>query len=112
MTFHPRTAGPDNGEVFARLAALDAAVEALRVEVRAALHVQDDPLAAIVEAAGDPRTYDAPDSRRVGVFVRLLPELRRAVAAVKERWGLRSDAGAWEYVVRLGIAAARLDAVP
>ena len=97
--------GPDNRGVSARLDSLDAAVALLREEFRATIHVPEDPLAAIAEAAGDPRTYDAPDSRRVGVFVRLLPELRRAVADVKARRGLRSDAGAWEYVVRLGIAA-------
>lgn len=92
--------------VLARLDALDAAVGALRSEVRAALRVGADPLAAVAAAAGDLRTYDAPDSRRAGVFVRVLPELRRAVDRVKERRGLRSDAGAWEYVVRLGIGAA------
>ena len=97
----------DRPDVLARLDALGAAVEGLRAEVRAALPAEGDPLAAVREAAGDPRTYDAPDSRRVGVFVRLLPELRRAVGAMKESRGLRSDAGAWEYVVRLGIAVDR-----
>ena len=59
------------------------------------------------DAAGDPRTYDAPDPSRVNVCARVLPDTYARVHRAKDDLGLRSVAGTWEYLLRLGLAAAR-----
>ena len=60
----------------------------------------------LAEAVGDPLTYDAACSHRVDVCVRVDPALYRRLQAMKARLGLRTTAGAWEYVLRAGLATA------
>ena len=56
-------------------------------------------------AAGNPHTYDAPDPGRRAVCVRILPTTYRQIQKAQRRMSLRTTAGAWEYVLRLGLAA-------
>ncbi len=58
----------------------------------------------LVEAVGNPLTYDAAAANRKDVCVRVEPTLYRRLQAMKERHGLRTTAGAWEYVLRAGLA--------
>lgn len=58
------------------------------------------------DALGNPNTYDAPDPLRVNVHVRVVPALHARVQRVQARLGVRTAAGAWESVLRLGLAAA------
>lgn len=60
----------------------------------------------LATAAGDPRTYDAPDGERTGVCVRVLPATYTQLQQTQKRMGLRTTAGAWEFLLRLGLAAA------
>ena len=46
--------------------------------------------------------------RRTTIWVG--PEDRRAVRAIRERWGLDSDSAAWRFAVRV-LAQARLEVV-
>lgn len=59
----------------------------------------------LIESAGDPRTYDAPDPARKPSGLRLHPAITKAIAIVQTRRGLRSRVGATEYLLRLGLAA-------
>jgi len=54
--------------------------------------------------AGDPRTYDVPDSSRIGVQARIYPRTYTRLKGVQKRLGLRTVAGAWEYTLRQGLA--------
>jgi hypothetical protein len=58
------------------------------------------------EAIGNPLTYDAAAPHRKDVCARVDPALYRRLQAMKERLGLRTTAGAWEYVLRVGLAVA------
>lgn len=60
----------------------------------------------LVQAVGNPLTYDAATAHRKDVCARVDPALYGRLQAVKERFGLRTTAGAWEYVLRAGLAAA------
>lgn len=60
----------------------------------------------LVEAVGNPLTYDAAASHRKDVCARVDPALYRRLQGMKERLGLRTTAGAWEYVLRAGLAVA------
>jgi hypothetical protein len=60
----------------------------------------------LVEAIGNPLSYDAASAHRKDVCVRVDPALYRRLQAMKERLGLRTTAGAWEYVLRAGLAVA------
>ena len=60
----------------------------------------------LTEAIGNPLTYDAAAGNRKDVCVRVDPALYRRLQAMKERLGLRTTAGAWEYVLRAGLAVA------
>ena len=60
----------------------------------------------LIDAVGNPLTYDAAAANRKDVCVRVDPALYRRLQAMKERLGLRTTAGAWEYVLRAGLAAA------
>ena len=60
----------------------------------------------LIEAIGNPLTYDAAAGNRKDVCVRVDPALYRRLQGMKERLGLRTTAGAWEYVLRVGLAAA------
>ncbi len=59
----------------------------------------------LIDAIGNPLTYDAAAANRKDVCVRVEPALYRRLQAIKERLGLRTTAGAWEYVLRAGLAA-------
>ncbi len=61
----------------------------------------------LTEAIGNPLTYDAAAPHRMDVCARVDPALYRRLQAMKERLGLRTTAGAWEYVLRAGLAVAR-----
>lgn len=58
----------------------------------------------LIEAIGNPLTYDAAAGNRKDVCARVDPALYRRLQAMKERLGLRTTAGAWEYVLRAGLA--------
>ena len=60
----------------------------------------------LTEAIGNPLSYDAASSHRVDVCARVDPTLYRRLQAMKESLGLRTTAGAWEYVLRAGLATA------
>ena len=60
----------------------------------------------LLEAAGNPLTYDAREGRRTNVCARILPSTYTRLKQTKARLGLRSIAGTWEYILRLGLAAA------
>ncbi len=60
----------------------------------------------LVEAVGNPLSYDAAAPSRKDVCARVDPALYRRLQAMKERLGLRTTAGAWEYVLRAGLAVA------
>lgn len=58
----------------------------------------------LTEAIGNPLSYDAAAPHRKDVCARVDPALYRRLQAMKERLGLRTTAGAWEYVLRAGLA--------
>ena len=60
----------------------------------------------LLEAAGNPLTYDAREGRRTNVCARILPSTYTRLKQTKARLGLRSIAGTWEFILRLGLAAA------
>ena len=70
----------------------------------------DDVPAWLIDAIGNPLTYDAAAANRKDVCVRVDPALYRRLQGMKERLGLRTTAGAWawawEYVLRAGLTAA------
>jgi hypothetical protein len=94
-------------EVARRLEALDRGVASLLV---ALTRLRTAPVAEdttwLSEAAGAPRTYDAPDPTRTNVCARVHPALYRRLGQLQSRLGLRSTAGAWEFILRIGLAAA------
>lgn len=92
--------------ILPRLDALDQTVARLFSLVsRGAVGGPDIP-SWLATAAGDPRTYDAPDGERTGVCVRVLPATYAQLQQTQRRMGLRTTAGAWEFLLRLGLAAA------
>jgi hypothetical protein len=60
----------------------------------------------LVDAIGNPLTYDAAAANRKDVCARVDPALYRRLQLMKERLRLRTTAGAWEYVLRAGLAVA------
>lgn len=60
----------------------------------------------LVDAIGNPLSYDAAAPHRKDVCARVDPALYRRLQAMKERLGLRTTAGAWEFVLRAGLAVA------
>lgn len=58
----------------------------------------------LIQAVGNPLTYDAAAASRMDVCARVDPALYRRLQAMKDRLGLRTTAGAWEYVLRAGLA--------
>ncbi len=60
----------------------------------------------LAEAIGNPLSYDAAAPHRKDVCARVDPALYQRLQAMKERLGLRTTAGAWEYVLRAGLAVA------
>lgn len=92
-------------QILPRFDALDRAVEKLTATMsRGPLGGGDVP-GWLSTAAGNPHTYDAPDAQRTGVCVRVLPTTYAQLQQIQRRMGLRTTAGAWEFLLRLGFAA-------
>ena len=106
----PAAAAPvDLGEITAQLDAMGRTLRALS-EGMARLRAERPASAEGVptwlqRAAGDPLTYDAPDPARITVCVRVLPASYARLQQIQARLGLRTAAGAWEYLLRFGFAA-------
>lgn len=60
----------------------------------------------LMAAVGDPQSYDAPDSSRMGVGWRVHPAMNARIKQIQAGLGLRTLAGTLEYVLRIGIAVA------
>ena len=105
----PTPAPIDLGEITAQLDAMGRTLQALS-EGMARLRAERPASAEGVptwlrQAAGNPLTYDAPDPGRITVCVRVLPTSYARLQQVQSRLGLRTAAGAWEVLLRLGLAA-------
>ena len=106
----PTPAPIDLGEITAQLDAMGRTLQALS-EGMARLRAERPASAEGVptwlqRVAGDPLTYDAPDPARITVCVRVLPTSYARLQQIQARLGLRTAAGAWEYLLRLGLATA------
>lgn len=100
----------DLGEITAQLDTMGRTLRSLsegmaRLRTERPASVEDVPI-WLQRAGGDPLTYDAPDPSRMTVCVRVLPASYARLQQVQGRLGLRTAAGAWEYLLRLGVAAA------
>lgn len=93
-------------EILPRLDALDRAVESLAATMSRRPRGGGDVSGWLEAAAGNPRTYDSPDAQRTGVCVRVLPTTYAQLQQLQRKMGLRTTAGAWEFLLRLGFAAA------
>lgn len=104
----PREASPDitAQAILPRLDALDQAVEKLTATMSRRPLGGGDASGWIATAAGNPHTYDSPDAQRTGVCVRVLPTTYAQLQQIQRKLGLRTTAGAWEFLLRLGFAAA------
>lgn len=120
-SFEPEERGPqrdtagdlgreDLGDILAQLETIGQTVATL---VQAVARVDRRPAAPadgfpgwLQAAAGNPHTYDAPDPDRTTVCVRVLPTTYARLQQAQARLGLRTTAGAWECLLRLGLAAA------
>ena len=87
-----------------RLAALERTVTSLLQAAHPRRPGDGDLPEWLLEAAGNPLTYDAREGRRRNVCARILPSTYAQLKQAKTRLGLRSIAGAWEYMLRLGLA--------
>jgi hypothetical protein len=107
----PVSAAPamDSPEILHRLDALHQQLATVVASV-AALRLDRSPAtefpAWLQAAVGNPQTYDAPDAARESVCVRVLPVIYTRLRQVQSRLGLRTTAGTWECLLRLGLAAA------
>lgn len=104
----PRTVTrePSMTQILPRLDALDRAIEQLSALMARRSVGRDEMTDWPQGAAGDPHSYDGPDSARKGVCVRILPTTYAQLQATKHRMGLRTVAATWEFLLRLGFAAA------
>lgn len=59
----------------------------------------------LLAAAHDRTTCDLPNPARRPSGVRVLPGLQATIERVQKRRGIRSRVGAWEWLLRLGLAA-------
>lgn len=98
-------------EILPRLDALDHAVAKLTAMLSRRPIGGGGASAWLASAAGDPHTYDAPDAERKGVCVRVLPGTYAQLQQLQRKMGLRTIAGAWEFLLRLGFAAVERGAV-
>lgn len=108
----PSTPEPAAEGILPRLDALDRTVARLFSLVSRRAAGGADVPGWLTTAAGDPHTYDAPDSDRKGVCVRVLPTTYAQLQQTQRRMGLRTTAGAWEFLLRLGLAAAERLSAP
>ena len=95
----------DLGQLTASVAQLTASVAQLREERTYTASPQTFP-SWLQKSAGQPRTYDGPDRARKTYCVRALPNLFSRIKQTQARLKLRTEAGAWELILRLGITAA------
>ena len=102
-TMAPAPPGPHENQTL-RLAALERTVTSLLQAAHPRQPGNEDLPAWLLEAAGNPLTYDAREGRRTNVCARILPSTYARLKQAKTRLGLRSIAGAWEYMLRLGLA--------
>ena len=104
----PRESSPDvsTEEILPRLDALDHAVEKLTLAVSRRPVGSDDLPGWLEGAAGDPQAYSGPDGGRTGVCVRVLPTTYAQLQRIQRRMRLKTIAAAWEFLLRLGLAAA------
>ncbi len=104
----PRAPFPDlsMSEILPRLDALDYAVERLTSAISRRPIGREGFPGWLEGVAGDPHSYDGPDSGRKGVCVRILPTTYAQLQATQRRMGLRTVAAAWEFLLRMGLAAA------
>jgi hypothetical protein len=104
----PRTPSSDLSmtDILPRLDALDHAIERLTTTIFRRPSGREGFPGWLEGVAGDPHSYDGPDSARKGVCVRILPSTYAQLQAIQRRMGLRTVAAAWEYLLRLGFAAA------
>lgn len=93
-------------EILPRLDALGHTLEELTAAVSRRPVGSDGVPSWLEGAAGDPHTYDGPDAGRTGVCVRILPTTYAQLQQTQHRMGLRTVAAAWEFLLRLGLAAA------
>ena len=99
----PAPSGLSNDQTL-RLAALERTVTSLLQAAQLRRPGDGDLPEWLLEAAGNPLTYDAREGRRRNVCARILPSTYAQLKQAKTRLGLRSIAGAWEYMLRLGLA--------
>ena len=102
-----REAPPDvtAQDILPRLDALDLAVKSLAATMSRRPLGGGDASGWLAKAAGNPHTYDTPDAQRTGVCVRVLPTTYAQLQQIQRKMGLRTTAGAWELLLRLGLAA-------
>ena len=93
-------------DILPRLDALEHAITRLSAEMSRRPPGRDGLPGWPAGVGGDPHSYDGPDSGRKGVCVRILPSTYAQLQAIQRRMGLRTVAAAWEYLLRLGFAAA------
>jgi len=103
-----RALSPDlsMSEILPRLDALDHAIEQLSTAMARRPVGRDGIPGWLAGVGGDPHSYDGPDGGRKGVCVRILPTTYAQLQATQRRMGLRTVAAAWEFLLRLGFAAA------
>jgi hypothetical protein len=93
-------------ELLPRLDLLDRTIEKLTAAVNHRPRGSDGVPGWLETAGGNPHTYDAPDAGRAGVCVRIQPGTYAQIQSAQRQMGLRTIAGAWEFLLRLGLAAA------
>jgi hypothetical protein len=92
-------------EVVSRLDAIEQALAALTHAVTRNQIPTDVP-EWLCAAVGDLKSYDVPDSARMSVKVRVLPNLYTRLEQTRVRFGLQTLTGTWECLLRLGLIAA------
>ena len=85
---------PSMSEILPRLDALDQAVERLTTTISRRPIGREGFPGWLEGVAGDPHSYDGPDSARKGVCVRILPSTYAQLQATQRRMGLRTVAAA------------------
>ena len=107
----PMVQGSDEEDVWSPqrqpgLESIERAVETLTDAVNRRPVGSDAVPSWLVTAAGNPHSYDSPDASRTSVCARVLPPTYQRLRSIQRRLGLRTTAGAWEFLLRLGLAAA------
>ena len=106
----PASSGPPEDHTL-RLVALERTMASLLQAAHPRQSEVKDLPQWLLEAAGNPLTYDAREGRRRNVCARILPSTYTQLKQAKTRLGLRSIAGAWEFMLRLGLAVVNRGAI-